>query len=280
MPTESSGGAEAAATPAGPPPVALTIAGSDSGGGAGIQADLKTFAAHGVYGVSALTAVTAQNTVAVTGVQEVETSLVRAQIAAVCEDFPVAAAKTGMLSSAAIIGAVAEASADCRFPLVVDPVMVAKTGDRLLRPEAVEALRSELLPRAALLTPNLPEASDLTGRPVEDEAGMRDAADRLLRLGAKAVLVKGGHLAGAELVDFYTDGDSESVFRASRIETRATHGTGCTLSAAVAAGIARGRALREAVERALAYVRAAMRRAAPLGRGHGPLGHLPPRLIA
>lgn len=280
MPTESSAGAEAAATPAGPPPVALTIAGSDSGGGAGIQADLKTFAAHGVYGVSALTAVTAQNTVAVTGVQEVETSLVRAQVAAVCDDFPVAAAKTGMLSSAAIIGAVAEAAADCRFPLVVDPVMVAKTGDRLLRPDAVEALRDELLPRATLLTPNLPEASDLTGRPVEDEAGMRDAADRLLRLGATAVLVKGGHLAGAELVDYYTDGVSERLFRASRIETRATHGTGCTLSAAVAAGIARGRALREAVERALAYVRTAMRRAAPLGRGHGPLGHLPPRLTA
>ena len=280
MPTESSAGAEAAAKTAGPPPVALTIAGSDSGGGAGIQADLKTFAAHGVYGVSALTAVTAQNTVAVTGVQEVETSLVRAQVAAVCDDFPVAAAKTGMLSSAAIIGAVAEAAADCRFPLVVDPVMVAKTGDRLLRPDAVEALRDELLPRATLLTPNLPEASDLTGRPVEDEAGMRDAADRLLRLGATAVLVKGGHLAGAELVDYYTDGVSERLFRASRIETRATHGTGCTLSAAVAAGIARGRALREAVERALAYVRAAMRRAAPLGRGHGPLGHLPPRLTA
>ena len=280
MATESPGSAEAAATPAGPPPVALTIAGSDSGGGAGIQADLKTFAAHGVYGVSALTAVTAQNTVAVTGVQEVEASLVRAQIAAVCDDFPVAAAKTGMLSSAAIIGAVAEAAAELapgrRFPLVVDPVMVAKTGDRLLRPEAVEALRSELLPRAALLTPNLPEASDLTARPVEDEAGMRDAAERLLRLGAAAVLVKGGHLAGAELVDFYTDGDSETVFRTARIETRATHGTGCTLSAAVAAGIALGRPLREAVERALSYVRTAMRRAAPLGRGHGPLGHLPP----
>lgn len=284
MPTDSPGARAAEGSAPGAradaPPVALTIAGSDSGSGAGIQADLKTFAAHGVYGVSALTAVTAQNTVAVTGVQEIEPSLVRAQIAAVGDDFPVAAAKTGMLSSAAIIGAVAEAAGFRGFPLVVDPVMVAKTGDRLLRPDAVEALRSELLPRAALLTPNLPEASDLVGRPVADEAGMRDAAERLLRLGAKAVLVKGGHLAGAELVDFYSDGASEAVFRAERIETRATHGTGCTLSAAVAAGIALGRPLREAVERALAYVRAAMLRAAPLGRGHGPLGHLPPGLSA
>lgn len=282
MPTDSSGGAEpdTANAPAGSPPVALTIAGSDSGGGAGIQADLKTFAAHGVYGVSALTAVTAQNTVAVTGVQEVETGLVQAQIAAVGDDFPVAAAKTGMLSSAAIIGAVAEVAGERGFPLVVDPVMVAKTGDRLLRPDAVEALRSELLPRATLLTPNLPETSDLVGRPVEDEAGMRDAAERLLRLGAGAVLVKGGHLAGADLVDFFSDGSSEAVFRAERIETRATHGTGCTLSAAITAGIALGRPLREAVERALAYVRVAMRRAAPLGQGHGPLGHLPPGLCA
>lgn len=258
------------------PPVALTIAGSDSGGGAGIQADLKTFAAHGVYGVSAITAITAQNTVSVTGVAEVAPALVRAQVAAVCGDFPVAAAKTGMLSSAAIIGAVAESAARRRLPLVVDPVMVAKTGDRLLRPEAVDALRRRLLPRAALLTPNLPEAADLTGRTVEDEAAMREAAGRLLAMGAKAVLVKGGHLPGGEVVDFFTDGREEAVFRAPRIETRATHGTGCALSAAVAAGLALGRTLREAVEAALAYVRTAMLRAAPLGRGHGPLGHLPP----
>ena len=154
------------AAPPPAPPVALTIAGSDSGGGAGIQADLKTFAAHEVYGVSAITAVTAQNTVAVTGVAEVVPELIRTQIAAVCDDFPVAAAKTGMLSSAKIIGAVAESAAKRRLPLVVDPVMVAKTGDRLLRPDAVEALRERLIPLATLLTPNLPEAADLTGREV------------------------------------------------------------------------------------------------------------------
>ena len=263
------------AAPPPAPPVALTIAGSDSGGGAGIQADLKTFAAHEVYGVSAITAVTAQNTVAVTGVAEVVPELIRTQIAAVCDDFPVAAAKTGMLSSAKIIGAVAESAAKRRLPLVVDPVMVAKTGDRLLRPDAVEALRERLIPLATLLTPNLPEAADLTGRTVEDESAMRGAAERLLAMGAKAVLVKGGHLPGDEVVDFFSDGNEVAVFRAPRIETRATHGTGCTLSAAVAAGLARDRTLRDAVEQALAYVRTAMLRAAPLGRGHGPLGHLP-----
>ena len=268
------------AAPPPAPPVALTIAGSDSGGGAGIQADLKTFAAHETYGVSAITAITAQNTVAVAAVAEVHPELIRAQITAVCDDFPVAAAKTGMLSSAAIIRAVAEAMARRRMPLVVDPVMVAKTGDRLLRPDAVDALRERLLPLAALLTPNLPEAADLTGRAVEDESAMRGAAERLLKMGARAVLVKGGHLPGGEVVDFFSDGREEAVFRAPRIETPATHGTGCTLSAAVAAGLARGRTLRESVEAALAYVRTAMLRAAPLGRGHGPLGHLPAGLAA
>ena len=268
------------AAPPPAPPVALTIAGSDSGGGAGIQADLKTFAAHEAYGVSAITAVTAQNTVTVTGVAEVVPELIRAQIEAVCDDFPVAAAKTGMLSSAAIIRAVAGAMAKRRLPLVVDPVMVAKTGDRLLRPDAVEALRERLLPLAALVTPNLPEAADLAGRAVEDESAMRGAAERLLAMGARAVLVKGGHLPGGEVVDFFSDGSEEAVFRAPRIETRATHGTGCTLSAAVTAGLARGRTLRESVEGALAYVRTAMLRAAPLGRGHGPLGHLPGGLAA
>ena len=268
------------AAPPPAPPVALTIAGSDSGGGAGIQADLKTFAAHEAYGVSAITAVTAQNTVTVTGVAEVVPELIRAQIEAVCDDFPVAAAKTGMLSSAAVIRAVAGAMAKRRLPLVVDPVMVAKTGDRLLRPDAVEALRERLLPLAALVTPNLPEAADLTGRSVEDESAMRGAAERLLAMGARAVLVKGGHLPGGEVVDFFSDGNEEAVFRAPRIETQATHGTGCTLSAAVTAGLARGRTLRESVEAALAYVRTAMLRAAPLGRGHGPLGHLPAGLAA
>ncbi len=256
------------------PPVALTIAGSDSGGGAGIQADLKTFAAHGVYGVSAITAVTAQNTVAVTGVEEIGPELVAAQIAAVAGDFPVAAAKTGMLSSAAIVGAVARAVDEHELRVVVDPVMVAKSGKRLLRPDAVQTLLEDIVPRAALLTPNLPEAADLTGLPVRNEDEMRAAGERLLALGARAVLVKGGHLEGDRLVDLFLDGQRVQAFRSDRIETRATHGTGCTLSAAVAANLALGSGLPDAVERALAYLRKAMRRAAPLGAGRGPLAHL------
>ena len=255
------------------PPVALTVAGSDSGGGAGIQADLKTFAAHGVYGVSAITAVTAQNTVEVSGIREIEPALVSAQIAAVAGDFPLAVAKTGMLASAAIIRAVVQAVDEHGLRVVVDPVMVAKSGDRLLRPDAVGALREELLPRAAVLTPNLPEASDLTGLRVEDEAGMRAAAETLLGSGAAAVLVKGGHLEGSEIVDLLLDSEGVEVFRSPRIQTGATHGTGCTLSAAVAANLALGRGLRESVARAREYLQEAMLRAPPLGRGHGPLGH-------
>lgn len=257
------------------PPVALTVAGSDSGGGAGVQADLKTFAAHGVYGVCAVTAVTAQNTLAVSGVQEIEPALVSAQIGAVVGDFPVGAAKTGMLSSAAIIRAVGQGVDDHNLRVVVDPVMVAKSGDRLLRPDAVDALREELLPRAALLTPNLPEASDLTGLQVENEDQMRAAGEKLLGMGASAVLMKGGHLQGDEIVDLFLDGRRVVAFRSPRIRTRATHGTGCTLSAAIAANLARGRGLPEAVERAREYLRTAMLRAVPLGSGHGPLGHLP-----
>lgn len=253
-------------------PVALTIAGSDSGGGAGIQADLKTFAAHRVYGVSALTAVTAQNTVEVTGVEEITPDLVEKQIRAVTGDFPVAAAKTGMLASAPIIEAVAGAVEN--IPLVVDPVMVAKSGDRLLRPDAVEALRTRLLPLATLLTPNLPEAADLVGFPVEDEPSMRRAGERLLGLGPRAVLVKGGHLPGEAVTDLLFEGETVTAFRSSRIETRATHGTGCTLSAAIVARLALGHPLREAVAGARDYLQDAMRRATPLGRGHGPLAHL------
>ena len=262
------------------PAVALTIAGSDSGGGAGIQADLKTFSAHGVHGASALTAVTAQNTVGVTAVQEIEPTVVAAQIAAVAEDFDVRAAKTGMLASARIIRAVAAAVDQLECPLVVDPVMVAKSGDRLLAPEAVDALVEELVPRATLLTPNLPEAADLTGLPVVGEADMRRAGTRLIAMGAAAVLVKGGHLDGDRIVDvLFADGGVHA-FRSNRIRTRATHGTGCTLSAAVAARLARGEGLPEAVEGARDYLRTAMERAAPLGAGHGPLGHLPPDLEA
>ena len=257
------------------PPVALTIAGSDSGAGAGIQADLKTFAAHGVYGLSAITAVTAQNTVAVTGVQEIEPELVSSQIAAVVSDFPVGAAKTGMLSSAAIIRAVANAVDDHELRVVVDPVMVAKSGDRLLRPDAVDALRDDLLPRATLLTPNIPEASDLTGLRIEGEDEMRAAGEKLLEMGARAVLMKGGHLNGDAVVDLFLEGRRVVRLRSHRIHTRATHGTGCTLSAAVAANLALGRTLAVAVKRARQYLRTAMLRAAPLGQGHGPLGHLP-----
>ncbi len=260
-------------------PVALTIAGSDSGGGAGIQADLKTFAAHGVYGVSALTAVTAQNTLGVTGVQEIRPEIVTAQIDAVAEDLAPLAAKTGMLSSAEIILAVVGSLERLACPVIVDPVMVAKSGHRLLRDDAVAAVREELLPRAALLTPNLPEAADLTGRPVEDEAGMRAAGERLLALGAGAVLVKGGHLERDEVVDLlFADGEIHE-FRSPRIHTRSTHGTGCTLSAAVTARLARGATLRAAVAGARDYLRRAMERAAPLGAGHGPLGHLPGGLV-
>lgn len=257
------------------PPVALTIAGSDSGGGAGIQADLKTFAAHGVYGLSAITAVTAQNTVAVTGVQEMEPELVTAQIAAVVSDFPVGAAKTGMLASAAIIRAVARAVEEHGLRVVADPVMVAKSGDRLLRPDAVDALRDELLPRAVLLTPNVPEAADLTGLPVENEDDMRAAGEKLLGMGARAVLMKGGHLGGETVVDLFLDGSRAVRLGGHRIYTRATHGTGCTLSAAVAAHLALGRTLPESVKNARRYLRTAMCRATPLGQGHGPLGHLP-----
>ncbi len=254
-------------------PVALTVAGSDSGGGAGVQGDLKTFAAHRVYGVTAITAVTAQNTVAVTGVAEIDPDLVREQIRAVREDFPIAAAKTGMLGSAAIVEAVAESVAG--LPLVVDPVMVAKSGDRLLRRDAVEALRERLVPGAALLTPNLPEAEDLVGFPVRDEAAMRRAGSRLLEMGPSAVLVKGGHLPGDDVTDMLFDGSDATVFRSPRIRTRSTHGTGCALSAAIAANLAAGLGLPEAVARGREYLREAMRRAVPLGRGHGPLAHLP-----
>ncbi len=230
-----------------------------------------------MYGVAAIAAITAQNTVGVTGVQEIEPHLVAAQIGAVLSDFPVRAAKTGMLSSAPIIEAVVDALDQAPdLPVVVDPVMVAKSGVRLLRPEAVTALKNHLLPRAALLTPNLPEAADLTGCPVDSEAEMRGAGAALLDLGPRAVLVKGGHLPGDRIVDLlFTDGEVHE-FRRSRIHTRATHGAGCTLSAAIAARLAAGQPLATAAHGAGAYVGLAMTRALPLGAGHGPLAHLPP----
>ena len=258
-------------------PVALTIAGSDSGGGAGVQADLKAIASFGVYGTSVLTAVTAQNTVAVTAVQEVDPDVVEAQIAAVLDDFDVRAVKIGMLASSRIVHAVARGLGGYRGAVVLDPVMVAKSGDSLLRDDAVAALAGELLPRASLLTPNLPEAARLLGEKTADSVSERTAqGDALLRRGPSAVLMKGGHAAGTECHDVLVMRDAEPrVFASARIDTRHTHGTGCTLSSAIAACLARGDALPAAVETAHAYLQDAIRAAArlDLGAGHGPVHH-------
>lgn len=255
---------------------ALTIAGSDSSAGAGIQADLKTFAAFGVYGLTVLTAVTAQNTTGVRAVQEIAPDVVAAQIDAVADDFEIGALKTGMLSSADIIGTVAEAVRRRRLgPLVVDPVMVAKSGARLLREDAVEALRTLLLPQAEVVTPNLPEAEALTGVLIRS-VGDRVAAGRaILRLGARAVVVKGGHGAEDPVLDLLIVEEGVQEFTAPRRRTRHTHGTGCTFSAAIAAGLARRRALPQAVADARAYLDRALREAPGLGHGHGPLNHFP-----
>lgn len=255
---------------------ALTIAGSDSGGGAGIQADLKTFAAFGVFGTSAITAITAQNTQGVSAVHAVPEPMIRAQIDAVVTDIGADALKTGMLATAAIIETVAAAiEAHGLGPVVVDPVMVAKGGSRLLDEGAVDALRTKLLPRAAVITPNLGEAEVLTGEPVRDVAAMESAARRLVDAGAAAALVKGGHLDASHIVDVLWDGREMRRFEGERIDTPHTHGTGCTLSAAIAAGLALGLTLDAAVERAHRYVRAAIAKAPGLGHGHGPLNHFP-----
>jgi len=256
--------------------VALTVAGSDSGGGAGIQADLRTFAAHGLHGASAITAVTAQNTVAVVDYVALEPRMVVAQIDAVASDMPVAAVKTGMLATRPIVEAVAEAIARWRLPhLVVDPVMVAKSGDRLLDSAAEAAYRDRLFPLAEVVTPNLAEAEALLGRPVRSVEAMAQAARDLRALGPRSVLVKGGHLEG-DPVDVFFDGQRTEELRAPRIATRNTHGTGCTLSAAIAARLALGAAAREAVRDAKAYLTEALRGAYTLGRGAGPVDHLRP----
>ncbi|MGH9320424.1 MAG: bifunctional hydroxymethylpyrimidine kinase/phosphomethylpyrimidine kinase [Vicinamibacteria bacterium] len=257
------------------PAVALTIAGSDSGGGAGIQADLKTFSAHGVFGTSAITAVTAQNTVAVTGVEELSPDLVGRQIDAVVDDIGVDAAKTGMLSCRSIIEVVARKLKEHRIEkTVVDPVMVAKSGARLLDPSAVAALGRDLIPLAYLVTPNLPEAARLVGFPVEDETTIVRAAKRLVDMGARAALIKGGHGSGDESVDvLYSTAGGVRSYRAPRIPTRNTHGTGCTFSAAITAHLALGRDLASAVEKAKEYLTEALSNGITLGRGHGPLNH-------
>jgi len=257
-------------------PVALTIAGSDSGGGAGIQADLKTFHAFGVFGTSAITAITAQNTVGVHAVHPVPLRDVRAQIDAVVDDLRPAALKTGMLATAALATEVARAIEHHALgPYVMDPVMVATSGDRLLEPDAEAALRDALLPLATVVTPNLEEAAILAGHSVDTLEHMRRAARRLVEMGAAATLVTGGHLEG-DAVDLLWDGREEHLWRRPRVDTRHTHGTGCTLSAAIAAGLARGDTLAAAVDTATRFVWRAIADAPGLGRGRGPVNHFVP----
>jgi hydroxymethylpyrimidine/phosphomethylpyrimidine kinase len=253
--------------------VALTVAGSDSGAGAGIQADLKTFAAHGVYGVTAITAVTAQNTVGVLTFQALPADLVTAQIEAVVSDLGVHAAKTGMLPNAAIVEAVAAAVEDLDIPLlVVDPVMIATSGDRLLDDEAVGAMKAELFTRALTVTPNIPEAEALTGIRIKSDADRQEAARAIVALGAKTVIVKGGHYETGDIRDLFFDGHSFHEFRGERVRG-STHGTGCTFSAALASHLARGTTLIEAIPRAQKYVAGAIRHAPGLGKGQGPVQH-------
>jgi hydroxymethylpyrimidine/phosphomethylpyrimidine kinase len=252
----------------------LTIAGSDSGGGAGIQADLKTFAAHGVFGTSAITAITAQNTLGVTAWEPVSVDLVVTQIDAVASDIGADAVKTGMLANAAIVSAVADTIVRLGLRnLVVDPVMVAKGGDRLLEERAIAAVRERLIPLAYVVTPNLPEAEVLAGLRIRSLDDMREAGQRILALGPRAVLVKGGHLDGPESIDLACTEAGTFELRSPRYETPHTHGTGCTLASAIAANLALERHLDEAIRDAKAYVDGAIRHAPGLGGGHGPLNH-------
>jgi hydroxymethylpyrimidine/phosphomethylpyrimidine kinase len=253
---------------------ALTIAGSDSGAGAGVQADLKTFAAHGVYGTCAITAVTAQNTRGVTAAETLSGAIVRAQIDAVMLDFPVRAAKTGMLATAAIVSTVAEAvRAHGLENLVVDPVMLAKSGDSLLDAAAVDALRSLLLPRAAVVTPNIPEAEVLAGMRILTDADRDVAAERILALGPRLVIIKGGHAPTDDIVDSLYDGERVQRFSHARVPGTSTHGTGCTFAAALAAHLALGRAVAQAIPLVQAYIAGAIRHAPRMGDGHGPMHH-------
>lgn len=254
---------------------ALTIAGSDPSGGAGIQGDLKTFCAHGVYGMAVITALTVQNTTGVKGVHDVPAEFVAAQLEAVLEDMPVGAAKTGMLSVPATIHAIADVLEPRRVPfLVVDPVMVAASGDALLRDDAVDVIVERLFPLATLVTPNIPEAERLAGMKVERPEQMRRAALALRDLGAKAVLLKGGHLPGHQVVDVLLSDGVFHEFSEPRIDTPHTHGTGCAIAAGVAAQLARGANLAEAVGRARDMVRRGIERAVILGKGSNPLNHL------
>ena len=257
-------------------PKALTIAGSDSGGGAGIQADLKTFSAFRVFGMSVITAVTAQNSLGVQGVENLSPAFVAQQLRSVLEDFGTDAAKCGMLSTAPIIEAVAVGLTERRIEkLVVDPVMVAKSGDRLLEPEARVALADRILPLALVVTPNLPEAEVLAGMRVVEPEDMEEAARRIHGMGPRYVLVKGGHLKG-DATDLLWNGREFTRFSAARVDSQNTHGTGCTFSAAIAAGLARGQALGDAIRSAKAYVTRAIREGFQAGRGVGQLRHFIP----
>lgn len=252
----------------------LTIAGSDSSGGAGIQADLKTFAAHGVFGMSVITAVTAQNTCGVTAVQDITPEIITAQIDAVFSDIRVDGVKVGMVSRTESIRAIAEGLRKWKPPvIVVDPVMISKSGYPLLQPEACDALIKELLPLATLLTPNLPEAEKICGFPVHTEEEMEKAARCIIKLGAKSVVVKGGHLEGVNAADYLCDGNTGVWLEGRRIQTPHTHGTGCTLSSALAANLAKGMGLTEAVKAAKTYVSEAIENGIALGKGHGPTHH-------
>jgi hydroxymethylpyrimidine/phosphomethylpyrimidine kinase len=254
------------------PPTALTIAGSDPSGGAGIQADLKTFHQRGVYGEAVLTLVTVQNTMCVAAVEVLSPSLVGAQLDAVLGDIPPAAAKTGALGDSAVVELVARRARSFAFPLVVDPVMISKHGAALMTAEARRALGSLLLPEAFLVTPNLAEAAELAGMPVDDLPSMKEAAARIASLGVEAVLVKGGHLEG-DAVDLLLYRGEIALYRAPRIETRNTHGTGCTFSACITAELARGRTLAEAVGTAKQFITRAIETAPGLGGGAGPVNH-------
>jgi hydroxymethylpyrimidine/phosphomethylpyrimidine kinase len=258
-------------------PVALTIAGSDSSGGAGIQADLKTFAALGVYGASVITALTAQNTQGVTGIHQVPPDFVTAQIDAVFADLDVAAVKIGMVAELSVIEAIAVGLTRWSPKhIVLDPVMVATSGDRLLANDAVEALRAKLVPRASILTPNLPEAAALLDEPVASgEAAIEDQGRRLLALGCPAVLIKGGHGQGSESIDYLVRESGAIALAAPRVATQNTHGTGCSLSSAIAAGLAKGEDLETAVRNAKAFVSAAITGSDrfSVGHGHGPIHH-------
>jgi hydroxymethylpyrimidine/phosphomethylpyrimidine kinase len=264
-------------TNAPPRPRALSIAGSDSGGGAGIQADLKTFTALGVYGMTAITAVTVQNTEGVSAVHAIPPAIVAGQIRAVAADIGVDAAKTGMLANAPIVEAVAQAISDEGISnLVVDPVVFSKHGDSLLGEDAVGALIAAILPLATIVTPNIDEAGGLAGIEVTNRDEMRVAAEVILKHGARAVLVKGGHLASEEAADLYLDAAGERWLSAPRVDTKHTHGTGCTLSSAIAAYLAKGEALFDAVQSAKAFVTEAIRHALAIGHGIGPVDQLWP----